>query len=132
MFKTLRAERGFTLIELLIVIVIIGILAGIVIGLTGSSARKKANDAANKADIHELQNALEQYYSDNEAYVTTGNLANLATNYIAAVPTMKGGATLTYTSDGTTYTLNVSLLNQNDNGPNVTGNPKVYQVTNKQ
>ena len=57
-------KHGFTLIELLIVIVIIGILAGIVVGIVGTSANNKAQDAKKKAVVHELQNALEQYYLD--------------------------------------------------------------------
>ena len=61
-------KRGFTLIELLIVIVIIGILAGIVVGIVGVSATQKAQDAKLKANVHEVQNALEQYFIDKGSY----------------------------------------------------------------
>lgn len=131
MKKLLTRNQGFTLIELLIVIVIIGILAGIVIGLTGSNARNKANDAANKADSHEVQNALEQYFVDNDAY--PGDIDTLVSGgYLKVAPTLKGNQTLTYTpaNSNAEYTLYFPLLNSNDTGPNVVnGN---YEVKNKQ
>lgn len=130
MLNTIRNQKGFTLIELLIVIVIIGILAGIVIGLTGATAKKKANDAANKADVHEMQNALEQYFSDNDAY--PDNLTTLVPNYLKVMPTPKGTVSVTYTpaNTNTTYTLSVPMQNTADTGPNIVGG--AYQVTNKQ
>lgn len=134
MLKRLKNQKGFTLIELLIVIVIIGILAGIVIGLTGSSARKKANDADRKAELHEIQNSLEQYLIDKSAYPTTEEgLAILVTE-----GTLKTDKTVDpdnvaygYTSDGTTYTLTAQLENTNDTGANVLSGG-VYTLTEKQ
>lgn len=132
MLKRIRNQKGFTLIELLIVIVIIGILAGIVIGLTGSSARRKANDADRKAELHEVQNALEQYFIDNNgAYpadlatlVTAGTLTNDKT-------TDPTNVAYGYTPvNGTTYTLTSTLENSSDSGPNVVNG--VYTLTQKQ
>ena len=55
-------QRGFTLIEILIVVAIIGILSSVIlIGL--GSARARARDARRIADLREVQNALELYYS---------------------------------------------------------------------
>ena len=129
MLKRLKGQRGFTLIELLIVIVIIGILAGIVIGLTGSSARKKSRDATRKANVHEIQNALEQYMVDNDAY--PAQLSGL-TNLSSTATTTPSNTTYTYTptDSNTKYTLSVTLENTADSGPNITAG--VYSVSQKQ
>jgi type II secretion system protein G len=67
-----RSEsRGFTLIELLVVIAIIGILSAVVLANL-SSARVKGRDAARQAAIHNIQNALELYYSVNGQYPASG------------------------------------------------------------
>lgn len=55
-----RKKNGFTLIELLVVVAIIGLLASIVMASL-NSARSKARDSRRKADIHQIQNALELY-----------------------------------------------------------------------
>ncbi len=60
-------QKGFTLIELLIVVAIIGLLASIVlVGLGGFRARGR--DARRIADLRETQNALELFYTKNNAY----------------------------------------------------------------
>lgn len=59
-------QNGFTLIELLIVIAIIGLLASVII-VSLNSARAKGRDARRKADLAELQKALEMYYMDNNS-----------------------------------------------------------------
>lgn len=135
MLKRINNEKGFTLIELLIVIVIIGILAGIVIGLTGANARRKANDAQKKADMHELQNALEQYYVDNEAYpATSGWQATLTPDYLTGALTSPDALAYTYLGSDSTYTLQVGLADTNASGPNVneTPDPRRYELVNKQ
>lgn len=69
MSKFFRNNRGFTLIELLVVIGIIGILvAGIVALLNPKGQLDKAFDAQRKSDLKQIQNALESYYNDNQAY----------------------------------------------------------------
>ena len=57
-----KRRSGFTLIELLIVIVIIGILAAIAIPKFGKT-REKAYFKAMMADLRNLHNAQEIYYS---------------------------------------------------------------------
>ena len=126
-----NSKKGFTLIELLIVIVIIGILAGIVVGIVGTSSRHKANDAKKKASVHEIQNALEQYFVDNNAYpaaLTTLQPSLLSSTLVLTPYTYAPANT------NTTYTLSFLLENQGDSGDNVTGTSpdKVYGVTNKQ
>lgn len=60
-------KKGFTLIELLVVMVILGILA--VIGLSSFySAQFKSRDAKRKADLGQVQRALEMYFNDYSSY----------------------------------------------------------------
>jgi general secretion pathway protein G len=118
----------------LIVIVIIGILAVIVVGLVATNSKNRANDARAKADMRELQTALEQYRIDNDGYPAT--LGALTTgNYLSALPKRPDQATPTdYTyapgNPATTYTLTYTLQNPNDKGPNITAG--VYTLTQKQ
>ncbi len=131
----LKNKKGFTLIELLIVIVIIGILAGIVVGLVGTNARRKANDSKKKAGVHEIQNALEQYFVDHNAY--PGTLATLqGANPVILLDADMDLLPYTYTpgSANTTYTLYFELENQGDTGDNVEeiSGVNYYQVENKQ
>lgn len=61
-------KKGFTLIELLVVVAIIGLLVSIVmISLRGS--RKKAHDANIQSYMHQVRNAAEfSYIQNNESY----------------------------------------------------------------
>jgi len=134
-----KAKRGFTLIELLIVIVIIGILAGIVVGVVGTSANNKAQDAKSKAAVHEVQNALEQYFLDNNStYPAAADAATMKTALVSAQllgdTASVTGLTYTHTASPEGYTLSFVLKNQNDSGDNITGTSpnKTYQVTAKQ
>lgn len=63
-------RRGFTLIELLVVVSIIAILSAVGLS-TFTSAQRKARDARRRADLKEIQNALEQYYITNSTYPDT-------------------------------------------------------------
>jgi prepilin-type N-terminal cleavage/methylation domain-containing protein len=60
-------KQGFTLIEILIVVAIIGILASIILVGLGSF-RARGRDARRIADLREVQNALELYYTKNQQY----------------------------------------------------------------
>jgi prepilin-type N-terminal cleavage/methylation domain-containing protein len=127
----MKTKRGFTLIELLIVIVIMGILAAIVVGLVATNSKARANDARKKADMREIQTALEQSFVDADVY--PANLAALVPTYLAKVPVSPdaaNGYTYSVGSPATTYTLSVVLGNANDKGPNVTAG--TYSLTQKQ
>lgn len=66
-------RAGFTLVELLVVISIIGLLSSIVLASL-NSARTKARDVRRRADLKQLQLALELYFDANGSYpVATGS-----------------------------------------------------------
>ncbi len=69
-----RESKGFTLIELLVVISILGILAVLISGNFFTSL-KKGRDTRRKADLEQVQRALELYYEDKKAYPITTALA---------------------------------------------------------
>lgn len=60
--STERKRKGFTLIEMLIVVAIIGILASVVLVGLGP-VQRRGRDARRLADLREVQNALELYFS---------------------------------------------------------------------
>jgi len=62
-------NNGFTLIELIVVIGILSILAvGSMVALNPLEQFKKANDSRRKADLSQIQKAVETYYQDNGSY----------------------------------------------------------------
>ncbi len=77
----LRWNKGFTMIELLIVVTIIGILATVGLGAAFGQSRRAAKDAKRKADISQLQIALESYRSDRKGY-PRGNYAAMLTELV--------------------------------------------------
>ncbi len=61
------SKKGFTLIEILVVVAIIGLLASVIlIGL--GSFRARGRDARRIADLREIQNGLELYYTRYQLY----------------------------------------------------------------
>ena len=65
----IKLKRGFTLIELLVVVAIIGVLASIIlVGLSGF--RSRGRDARRIADLRQVQNGLELFFTRTGAYPT--------------------------------------------------------------
>ncbi|MFY9462885.1 MAG: prepilin-type N-terminal cleavage/methylation domain-containing protein [Candidatus Sungiibacteriota bacterium] len=66
-YRTSKKSKGFTLIELLVVISIIGLLSSIVL-TSVNSARAKARDTRRKADLRQLELAIQLYYDTNGTF----------------------------------------------------------------
>ena len=94
-------QRGFTLIELLVVIAIIGLLSTLAVVALGT-ARSKARDAKRIADVKSVQNALEMYFSDQNAYPTTTDPAVIVLGG-AASDTLSLTNGFSGTASGTSY-----------------------------
>ncbi len=76
-------KSGFTLIEVLIVVAIIGLLASIVLVGLGSF-RARGRDARRVADLRQTQNALELFYTKNNAYPVVNSWSALETALVGA------------------------------------------------
>lgn len=74
----LRTKRGFTLIEILIVVGIIGLLASVVLSGLGS-VRSRGRDARRAADLRQVQQGLELFYTRYQEYPETSSWGQLET-----------------------------------------------------
>lgn len=129
--KIKNYSKGFTLIELLIVIAIIGILSALLMA-NFIGVRQRARDAQRKADLRQIQSALEIYRSDSatgnypdQSLVVCGqsldNGATTPTVYMKKIPCDPQGAGYWYSGqyfydnpNGTDYTLAACLENSAD------------------
>jgi general secretion pathway protein G len=82
-------QDGFTLIELLIVIVVLGILAGIVV-LGLGTFKQDAQAAACKADVKQVQTAVDAYIANDPANAAPLNVAALVPGLLKTAPTTPG------------------------------------------
>ena len=81
-----KQKNGFTLLELLVVISIIGILVALG-AVAFSTAQKTGRDAKRRGDRKAVQNAFEQYYSQNSGYSATCSTMWTATQSTGSLPT---------------------------------------------
>lgn len=63
----MKSKNGFTLIELLVTVFIIGVIAMLVV-INTVQIRKKSRDTKRKADISDVANAIEMYYSSKHQF----------------------------------------------------------------
>jgi len=131
--SSLKKEKGFTLVELLIVIAVLGVLASvIVIAINPLAQMRKARDTKRKANLAQIQQALELFRSDVGRYPTLTEFpattctagsrlthpVNTTTVYLSSRPcdpVNSGVLVYTYTPlTSYTYTLKACLENATD------------------
>lgn len=78
-----RPQAGFSLIELIVVVTIIGLLAGIAV-VQVRYAKRKAQEAALKHNLHSIRSAIDNFYADKQRY--PNDLSELVPNYLRKIP----------------------------------------------
>ncbi len=120
---------GFTLIELLVAMAIIAVLATVGLGAF-FTAQMKGRDARRKADLEQIQRALEIYFNDKGVYPEAAEIDwgpghdlvdpdGSGELYIKVIPSDPQSPGVTYfyevdTPDRTWYNLYAILENDND------------------
>lgn len=142
-FSILKKIKGFTLVELLIVIAIIGVLSALLMA-NFIGVRQRARDAQRKANVRQIQSALELYRSDQSRYPKSDgleypNTCNIPSplkvgtdpntvTYMSNIPCDPNGVNYQYNSgkyyyyslDGSIYTLAACLENTGDVSAEIT------------
>ncbi len=90
-----RSSRGFTLLELLVVIGIVGVIMALAT-VAYSTTQVSGRNARRKQDIVAIQNALEQYYSQNTFTYPTGS-CTVASTYMRSAWPIDPGTDVDYT-----------------------------------
>ena len=80
---TRRRQAGFTLIELMVVVSIIGVLAAIAV-VQVKNMKRKAVEAALKKDLHDMREAIDNFYADKQH--NPADLNELVPKYIRKIP----------------------------------------------
>ena len=133
--KTSTSQAGFTLVELLVVIGIIGILTTLGI-VNHISVLERARDSQRKADLLQMQAALELYRTDVGTYPAanllsscSGGLVSGSVTYLRKIPcdpkgtSYYNGGVYPYSTNGSTYWITSCIENGNDTDVRVTATP---------
>ncbi len=129
MLKKSKNQKGFSLVELMIVIGLIAMVASVILASL-SSSRKSSRETTRRANLIQLQKALEGYFTANNSFPSTGGswwgisanggskttsganayIPGLAGTYLGALPTdplniTTGWSGFNYRSDGYSYKL---------------------------
>lgn len=104
-------QKGFTIIELLVVIVIIGILVALTLPNL-FSAQARGRDTDRKNELKNVQQKLETYFGDNDAYPATMTDAGVSAD--EQVGPRTDAYTYTVAVDSQSYTLSANLENVDD------------------
>lgn len=152
-----KKNNGFTLIEVIVVVSILSVITLAVITILNPVLQiQKARDTQRKADLSQIQKALESYYQDNGSYPQSTSspyqIPGAAWNtpwrpYMNLLPKDPSSGRYVYYSDGQSYYLYANLergskdtqacanLNANECGnkpfstPNACGGPCNYGVS---
>ena len=122
--KLISDKSGFTLIELLVVMAILGIITTLSFGNFRVS-QMKSRDAERKADLGQVQRALEMYFNDKNRYPSSldltqdnsGLIDENETVYMKELPTDPvGNPEYCYQTNevGTSYQIYAKLENSQD------------------
>lgn len=127
-----KSDKGFTLIELLVVIAIIGVLSTFLM-TNYVGVRERGRDTQRKADLRQIQSALELYRSDQGTYPASLPACNqpLATGGVTYMqkrpcdPTNASPFIYRYQAafGNAAYTLAACLENINDQQKDSANNP---------
>jgi len=93
-------ERGFTLVEMMVVIVIIGLLAAVVV-VNVMPAVDRAAQTRVKADLDQIEMAIDQYRLENMRYPTAQEGLNaLVPQYVRRLPNDPWNSPYVYVTPG--------------------------------
>ncbi len=113
--KKFKKSKGVTLIELLVILAILALLILAAI-FTWRLQLAKGRDARRKADLHHLQNILEDYYNDHHTYPPTLHCGESLSPYLQEIYCGPSGDDYDYETDGSRqyFIIYTKLENEND------------------